>query len=142
MVILNILAILYVILYCTTGTLHFGNTACYEWKKKIPKYVTQLNAYSNVKIRKIVRDGKKPDVGNVRLWSEGEKLTGSHVFQVLYIVAHDALSVQSNAGLIVFIQLHKYIHPLISLNYIDQAGFLYLSFYQTPLNEGSPYDVR
>jgi len=57
--------------------------------KKIPKHVTQLNAYSNVKVRKMVRDGKKPDVGNV--------------FQVLYIVAHDALSVQSNAGLIVFI---------------------------------------
>jgi len=46
-------------------------------KKKLPKHVTQLNAYSNVNVHKMVHDGKKPDVGNIKLWSEGEKRTGS-----------------------------------------------------------------
>lgn len=94
MVFLNILAILYVILYCTTGTLHFGNTACYAWKK-LPKHVTQLYAYSNVNGRKIMRDGEKAEFGNIRLWSEGEKWTGylSITFFKYFILQHMALSV-------------------------------------------------
>jgi len=76
MAILNTVAVLHVILYCTTGTLHFGNTACYAWKK-LPKHDIQSNAYSNINVHRMVCDGKKPDIGNVRLWSEDEKRTGS-----------------------------------------------------------------
>jgi hypothetical protein len=75
MVFLNILAILYVILYCTTGTCILATL--HATREKKPKHVTQLYAYSNVNSRKMIRDGKKTEVGNIRLWSEGEKRTGS-----------------------------------------------------------------
>ena len=137
---LNILAALHVILYCTTGTLQSGNSACYPWKK-LPKHVTELNTYSNVNVSKMVHDGKTLGFGNVRLWSEGEKRIGSETSCLSNSLYYSTGRCQcpNNAGFVVFSPLHKYIHPLVYFSYFDQAGFLYSSFNQTSLNTGSPY---